>query len=205
MKIAQDVVVLDRIKDSQNKVIGEIGGGLSRLIPILSERNACFNIDRFEGVGNGPRNATLYSDKNRINCMIGEFSELLKPDYFDILFSISVVEHVSDSSLEAFFDDCARILKPGGIMIHAIDMYLSDQVLVQSKRRLDLYSNILVNHTQLEAIDDIYSGDPTFTCDLASNSDEAMYMWNKISPELRELRNISQSVSLLYGARKSHG
>lgn len=88
-------------------------------------------------------------------------------------------------------------------MIHAIDMYLSDQVLVQSKRRFALYSDILSSHAQLRPIDDIYSGDLIFTCDLASNSDEAMYKWNKISPELCELRSISQSVSLLCVAQKA--
>lgn len=44
-------------------------------------------------------------------------------NYFDLIYSTSVLEHVHD--LENGFAEMARVLKPGGIMIHGVDPYFS--------------------------------------------------------------------------------
>ncbi|WP_110620006.1 class I SAM-dependent methyltransferase [Thioalkalivibrio sp. ALE21] len=45
----------------------------------------------------------------------------LPEEYFDIVFSSSVIEHIAD--LPAAFEEIKRLLKPGGITMHAYDPY----------------------------------------------------------------------------------
>jgi len=54
---------------------------------------------------------------------LGGFSKDLPEAAFDLVFSISVVEHVPPGNKEAFYRDMFRILKPGGWMAHSIDMF----------------------------------------------------------------------------------
>ncbi len=72
-------------------------------------------------------------------CIIGESSNALPSDFFDVIFSSSVLEHIGqraagfDSNYDpeppegqeaprrAFCAECLRILKPGGVTIHTID------------------------------------------------------------------------------------
>ncbi|MGD1017984.1 MAG: methyltransferase domain-containing protein [Verrucomicrobiia bacterium] len=51
---------------------------------------------------------------------MGFMEEMNIRDTYDLIFSFSVVEHVED--LPAFFSSCHRALKPGGVMIHAVDL-----------------------------------------------------------------------------------
>src|SRR5687767_6142356 len=70
----------------------------------------------------GPTEAQAIPGVEIVRAYLGENSPLLAD--FDVVFSISVVEHVED--LDAFHADQLRILKPGGIFIHAIDLYLGE-------------------------------------------------------------------------------
>ena len=51
---------------------------------------------------------------------MGSFSMDLPGGYFDVLSSISVVEHVPLKDFENFFKDMAGIMKTGGTMYHAL-------------------------------------------------------------------------------------
>ena len=59
---------------------------------------------------------------------VGQYLEALPTDYFDLIFSISVVEHVPDKNLKDFYSDIRRMIKKpinaksGGRMIHTIDL-----------------------------------------------------------------------------------
>lgn len=53
---------------------------------------------------------------------MGEFSEELPENYFDMVFSVSVLEHVPIDWLENVIKDIHRILKKGGISCHSIDV-----------------------------------------------------------------------------------
>ena len=48
LKSVQDVVAYSLLGDPQGQVIGEIGGGESRLLPVLVGSNQCTNIETFE-------------------------------------------------------------------------------------------------------------------------------------------------------------
>jgi cyclopropane fatty-acyl-phospholipid synthase-like methyltransferase len=61
----------------------------------------------------------------------------LPENYFDLVYSISVIEHVPDDNLKSFFDESVRILKPGGIVSHSYDIYYKQN----TKKVFDAYEN----------------------------------------------------------------
>src|SRR5262249_34173019 len=130
---------------------------------------------------------------------LGEHSTLLESSSLDIVFSVSVVEHVPD--LGPFFEDGLRILKPGGLWLHAIDCYVEDKPTDYWNGRFEAYRNWL-KHPQLEPVGPIFEGPLKFTCDMATNPDDVMHSWGKISPSLIELRKRAQSVSIILAARR---
>ena len=75
LKTIQDVIALDHIKDFKGKRIAEIGGGDSRVLPVLKENNHCVNIDEFKGLGQGP---TLKADIDGIENIIVSFVERIR-------------------------------------------------------------------------------------------------------------------------------
>ena len=53
---------------------------------------------------------------------LGDTDSSLPGNYFDIIYSLSALEHVPGDSTPAVWSHMDRLLKPGGEMIHAIDM-----------------------------------------------------------------------------------
>lgn len=198
LKNIQDAVAIERLHRLRGLVIGEIGGGNSRVLPTLAEGNRCFNIDRFEGAaatGLGPREPPKIGGVTPIIGFVGE--PLDWPDEsFDVLFSISVVEHVPAPKLPAFFEDCRRLLKPGGRMLHLIDVYVEDGPDRHLAARVEAYraqfSSWLESGEPL-----IENKDLRFSCAFATNPDDAMAEWNKAAPKLAAKRAVSQSCSLI--------
>ena len=71
---------------------------------------------------------------------------------FDVVFSISVVEHVGTAEeLAAFHEDQLRILKPGGMFIHAIDLYLEDEPSPYWVQRFDAYRSWVTSSESVSA------------------------------------------------------
>lgn len=126
LKNIQDAVAMSRLRDCAGKDIAEIGGGDSRVLHAVSRANRVTNIDSFEGLGNGPVGKPENPAYRIVPCLIGSFDDRLAPESFDIVFSISVVEHVPGEALADFHRDCLRILRPGGLLFHLIDIYLRD-------------------------------------------------------------------------------
>lgn len=58
-----------------------------------------------------------------IDGLLGENSASLPTESFDLLFSISVVEHIDNSAMPVILNECRRILKFGGLSVHSIDIY----------------------------------------------------------------------------------
>jgi SAM-dependent methyltransferase len=198
LKHIQDVYSWNRLKDLSGVKIAEIGGGNSRLLPFLVEKNRIFNIDRFEGAGNGPVEQKIIADV--IPCYIGHSKGFIEDEDFDVIFSISVIEHVPTEQLPNFFNDCWRILKPGGLMFHAIDCYLDDFGCNRAKQRVAAYADALKSFEP--AGDVIDAANVAFRCEYATASDQAMRMWNVSAPHLRDYRPYAQSTTLVMEARK---
>ena len=205
LKGIQDAFILSQLAGLENKKIAEIGGGQSRVLTILSEKNECWNVDKMEGVGQGPKKYKKISGVKLVKAYMGEYSSDLPEEYFDIVFSISVVDQVNTANLPDFFKDIARILKPGGLCIHAIDAYLGNSGYKKENPQIDTYRTVCKeNGIPLEFIDEPkIDATSVFSCWYASNSDMCIYNWNKSVPEIVNVRNNCQSVSIKAVWKKS--
>lgn len=127
LKVYQDLLVETFIRDNlpPGARLLEVGGGESRVIAALKDDYECWNLDRLEGYGGGP---TAVDDRGfrLVRSYLGERSAELPDHYFDLVFSISVLEHVPESaeSFHALCDDLDRLLRPGGFSLHCFDVIL---------------------------------------------------------------------------------
>jgi ubiquinone/menaquinone biosynthesis C-methylase UbiE len=128
LKKYQDLLVFAFIK--QNIPPGtrmlEVGGGYSRLLEYFCKDYECWNIDPFEGVGTGP--TVLKPVPYRlVRDYMGNFNAELPDNYFDIVFSISALEHIpTDQTMSKVINDINRVLKIGGYSLHALDSVVKD-------------------------------------------------------------------------------
>lgn len=133
LKAYQDLLVFTFIKDNIPKgaKILDIGGGDSRILKYFKDNYECWNIDKLEGVGNGPL-SVVHDGYNLVRDYIGNFNDKLPENYFDFVFSISTLEHVPDgrdTHKELYKNICLdidRVLKPSGISLHCFDITISD-------------------------------------------------------------------------------
>jgi SAM-dependent methyltransferase len=206
LKSIQDALAFSSLYDMSHKSIAEIGGGVSRLLPTLAQRNTCFNIEEFKGAGGGPRKESKVPGVVNILKSVGDFSTSIEDEKFDAIFSVSVVEHVPDAKLQDFFRDCHRMLKPGGgLMIHLIDVYLEDSGgdNALTARRVLRYGSCIdgglfeyVSPPRIRTEQDV-----AFSTSYATNPDNMMAQWNRSAPNLREKRERAQSCTLRMIAR----
>ena len=205
LKDIQDHYAISRLAGLNNTRILEVGGSDCRVLRSFSSNNECWNAEKFEGLAGGPSRKIETDGVQNIPAYLGEFDKALPNSYFDVVFSVSVVEHVTDDKLTDFFLDIARVLKPGGLTFHAIDVYVFDEEhwsespAQYTRQRLSQYAAIpKVTDGRLglrhpSAIGD----DPKFRCAYASNADREMLSWNKVVPDLAPMRKVAQSVSLM--------
>ena len=125
LKVYQDLLVFSFILQNipHGAKILEIGGAESRILKYFRNEIECWNLDKLEGIGNGP--TEINSDGFRlISDYIGNFSSELPDNYFDLVFSISTFEHIpidDESVFENIREDIERLLKPDGLSLHCID------------------------------------------------------------------------------------
>jgi 2-polyprenyl-3-methyl-5-hydroxy-6-metoxy-1,4-benzoquinol methylase len=201
LKGLQDAYILSLLGKKMGLKIAEVGGGNSRVLAVLKKHNDCWNIDKFEGVGLGPQKIKKQRGIHIIRAFIGEFDASIPDNYFDVAFSISVVEHVPVDSLGEFFKDCYRSLKPSGEMVRAIDLYVSDVPEVRNKK-VDKYIIAVENAGFKWFKKPAINSKITFSSYFASNSDATMGIWNNVAPKLRKVREMAQSISLKLHAFK---
>lgn len=125
LKVYQDLCVYNFIRDNfpQGARLLEIGGGRSRIIAALQGDYEIWNLDKLEGLGHGPK-ALWHEEGHRlVRAYIGDFSDELPDGYFDLVFSISTVEHFPHDPVvvDAILQDIQRLLRPGGYSLHAVD------------------------------------------------------------------------------------
>jgi hypothetical protein len=202
LKSMQDLAVYLHLCDLRGKDIAEVGAGNSRVLPALATANTCVAVEKFEGRGRGPTTEKVLSNVRNVSAYLGEGDPALASSSFDVVFSISVVEHVPSERLDTFHEDQLRILKSGGMFLHAIDLYLADEPSAHHVRRFDAYRSWVTSTVGVEPVGSIYQGPCRFTCDLATNPDNIMYEWGQHDSRLVELRQAAQSVSLLVAGRK---
>lgn len=127
LKLYQDILVYNFIVDNlpPGSKLLEVGGGNSRIIEALKQQYEIWNVDKFEGVGNGPLKISDDQGYHLVSAYMGEFSPELPDNYFDCVFSLSTLEHVYPETEETFknvCDDINRVLKVGGLSLHLFDV-----------------------------------------------------------------------------------
>jgi SAM-dependent methyltransferase len=187
LKRAQDAYILSRLRGVKGKRILEVGGGLSRVLRVLAPDNECWLMDPFEGLGNGPLDTPIIPGVKIVRDTMGNRNPKIQNSSFDYVFSVSVVEHVPLEFLEAFFVDCARVLKPGGELLHAIDSCMfdaedADHASARSYReRMERYigfadrPDLGLRFSATPAIDTSLR----FSCRYATNPDNLMHMLHR--------------------------
>jgi len=75
------------------------------------------SIDKFE------RSMKSRTNTHFVRGLLGNFSKDLPDNYFDLVFSISVIEHVPFEFKTDFDRDMYRVVKPGGWIAHSIDLW----------------------------------------------------------------------------------
>lgn len=201
LKDIQDAVAYSYLHDKLGFDIAEIGAGNSRLLPALTSSNRCYAIDKYTGADGGPKSRPALEKVKFINCNIGNSVNVIDDASFDIIFSVSVVEHIPSQILPEFFSDCWRILKVKGLMIHLIDAYVEDVTGDNS----ELWKRVVQGYSK-PFHDGIFSptgliefsslSDMAFKTTLATNPDNEMRNWNKLNPNLLEKRKVAQSCSI---------
>jgi SAM-dependent methyltransferase len=128
LKIYQDALVYTYILDNfqPGARLLEIGGGESRIIAELKGRYEIWNLDKLEGSGFGPTDLIKTDGFQLVRDYIGTFSSELPSEYFDLVFSISTIEHLpkSPQDVDSVIKDNQRLLKPGGFSLHCVDALL---------------------------------------------------------------------------------
>lgn len=128
LKVYQDSFIHTFIMDNvaPGAKILEIGGGESRVIKEFHEQYEFWNLDKLEGSGYGPKSVMDDFGFKLVRDYIGNFSKGLPDNYFDLVYSISTIEHFSNQpkDLMAIYQDIQRLLKPGGLSVHCIDALL---------------------------------------------------------------------------------
>ncbi len=203
LKHIQDTFILSVVTGLEGKTILEFGGGNSRILKKLSAKNECWNVDRFEGQGGGPTKLMRMRNVKTVQAFMGEENKNIPAGHFDYVFSISVLEHIPGKDLDRVFADCARVMKPGGNFVQAIDLYLPD---AEDKNKADRQYGRKMPSVYLKAAEKaglklkeeagLDPQDAYFRGHHASNSDATLFMWNLVAPKLRPWREHGQSVSL---------
>lgn len=131
LKVYQDLLIYSYIRQNVSKgsKILEIGGGESRIIKRFKQNYECWNIDKLEGVGFGPVDINKEGFRMIYDYM-GNFSKELPDNYFDLVFSVSTLEHVPSRDLlmhQNILQDINRVLKPGSYSVHTMDLIWLEQ------------------------------------------------------------------------------
>jgi SAM-dependent methyltransferase len=202
LKSVQDAIAFTFLHDLTGSRVVEVGGGNSRILPPLAAAaNQCLNIDKFDGGHGGPNKVPKISGIDNVIGYVGDSTVAATVGQCDALFSVSVVEHVPAAELSDFFANCAALLRPGGLMVHLIDVYLTDAPKPEPglSRRLDAYAAVFRSGllTSPEPDQPLVDGEnAAFSCAFATNPDNTMAVWNRVNPTLRPLRETAQSCSL---------
>jgi len=137
LKVYQDLLVFSFIK--QNILAGskilEVGGGNSRILKYFQEDYECWNIDKLEAAGHGLIEIDTTGFR-LISDYMGNFNEELPEGYFDLVFSISTLQHIPHGDIKIYnniLKDINRVLKPEGYSIHCVE-HETNQLLKNEKK-----------------------------------------------------------------------
>lgn len=198
-----EIAAFARREGGDRVSVADVGGDQSRLIPLLRGTRHTFDfsiIDTWsESVGNGTLvEPDVGDDVTLLDCLLGTDAckEVVPDASFDVVTSISVVEHVPVDQLEPFFADCERICKPGGLVLHHVDIHLSDSPdSTRGAAYLETFGKVFGPPER--DVDDW-----AFRAGYVSNPDDIMFRWGQRADNMA-YRASRQAVDLVLRARKA--
>lgn len=200
LKHIQDAWVLYNLRDAKGLKILEIGGGYSRALRTIANDNEMWNLDDFgdRGTSRHGRKIPKFENIKHVLDNLGNFSRELPDGYFDVIVSISVVEHILHNEFPNFWGDHARLMKDNGIALHAIDFYIEDKKNNHVEKRIDVLQQSLFTAGLTLVTDPEFERPLVFRSNFASNPDLGMWYWSSMSKDLSLNKNRTrmQSVSL---------
>jgi hypothetical protein len=134
---------------------------------------------------------------------LGSFAKELPEGHFDIIVSISVVEHVPYDAYPDFWRDHVRVMKPKGLALHAVDFYLGEEADPVAEKRLDQLLSAWREAGLAPDEESPIARPVVFRPNYASNPDFGMWRWNRAAPTLAARRAVAQSVSLAVTLRRA--
>jgi ubiquinone/menaquinone biosynthesis C-methylase UbiE len=145
LKQYQDLLVFSFIKQfiPEGSGLLDVGGGNSRIIKHFKKKYRCWNVDKLEGSGKGPKRIVKRGFR-LVKDYMGNFNPELPDNYFDFVFSISALEHVPEQDPRLFkniLDDLNRVLKPGGYSLHCFDSLLKPDNLWVNRLLIYIFEN----------------------------------------------------------------
>lgn len=209
LKDIQDAFFMDAMQGVSSESILELGGGDSRILRVLARSNTCWNVDKLEGEGGGPIKTRLPKSVRIVRDYMGKFNREIPDNAFDFVVSVSAVEHIPDADFADAMRDCYRVLKPGGRMLHAVDLYLFDRpdqhpFAANTQRRLKLYRSVPeITKGGMDWIEPPLATDKQLaSAAFAANHSDELHYWNHTVPALKDVRAIAMSCSLRMGLSK---
>ena len=118
----------------------DVGGGYSMLPVIINERFGTevwavddFGMESGEPLwsrwGDREKQKARYPNINYVFERLGNIStSSLKKGYFDVIYSVSALEHVPSNQMKAVFDHMLYLLKPGGVLVHCVDIAICSSI-----------------------------------------------------------------------------
>jgi predicted O-linked N-acetylglucosamine transferase (SPINDLY family)/glycosyltransferase involved in cell wall biosynthesis/ubiquinone/menaquinone biosynthesis C-methylase UbiE len=153
LKFYQDILAYTFIVENipPGAKLLEVGGGNSRVIEALKSDYECWNLDKFEGEGNGPREVKTANNYRLVFDYIGNFNRELPDNYFDCVFSISTLEHLpeDEATFKNVCEDLNRVLKPGGFSLHCLDVVIKKDSVWSRGILPYMFDNIQTLHQQI--------------------------------------------------------
>jgi SAM-dependent methyltransferase len=132
LKPAGTAHVFEMIEKYRPQTLLEFGHGNGSLITNYKHDLEYWGIDTdVEGNCIPYYEIVAYRNKHRecrfIDGLFGRDSAELPDAYFDMVCSVSVIEHIPKDRLLSVTQEMNRILKPGGISVHSYDVWLYDE------------------------------------------------------------------------------
>lgn len=118
----------DQILNNNCQKLLEVGPGYNLYFDRnYSKTHEYWVIDRSDYYPEKIFNKALKKRKRAIYIegLMRDYLSELKNDFFDIVFSVSVLEHVPEDKLINCYKDMYRVLRTGGIIAHSIDVNFS--------------------------------------------------------------------------------
>jgi len=117
----------------KSKKVIEVGGAYSALPQYLSDK---FNLeawvaddfgieskeDLWSRWGDREELISKFPSVNYVFERLGKSTTNIPSDYFDCVYTVSTLEHIPPNRMKKVFDHMCKMLRPGGCMLHCIDV-----------------------------------------------------------------------------------